>query len=91
MKYDTALNLFGVRVVEKYVILNFDDVKRCLSTDCGELLRTYDYCEGTIYSTWEQFYENLLSQVALENFGFYYSKIKLNHWFMNRKCGRAVC
>lgn len=70
----------------EYVILNFTDVKRCLSTDCGELLRTYDYCEGTIYSTWEQFYENLLSQVTSENFGFVYSKRKLNHWFMNRKC-----
>ena len=70
----------------EYIILNFSDVKKYLSTDCGELSRTYDYCEGTQYSSWEQYYENLLIQVTSEHWGFTYNKRKLNPWFLTRKC-----
>lgn len=56
------------------------------SKDCGELIRTYDYCDGCEYSSWEQYYENLLAGVTSEHFGFTYNKRKLNPRFKNRKC-----
>ena len=72
----------------EYVVLNFNDVKKYLSTEFGELSRTYDYCEAAQYSTWEQYYEDLLIQVTSEHLGFTYSKRKLNPWFLNRKCAK---
>ena len=72
----------------EFVALNFNDVKKYLSSDCGELLRTYDYCEGSEYATWEQYYEELLKQVTSEHLGFTYSKRKLNSWFLNARCAK---
>ncbi|SET15831.1 hypothetical protein SAMN04487771_100663 [[Clostridium] aminophilum] len=53
---------------------------------CGELMRTYDYCDSGEYSSWEQYYENLLARLTSEHFGFTYNKRKLNSRFKNRKC-----
>lgn len=70
----------------EYILLSFSDVKKHLSSDYSEIIRTYDFCEGTEYGTWEQYYEDLLVKVTSEYFGFRYSKRKLNSWFLNRKC-----
>lgn len=70
----------------EFVILNFSDVKKYLSSDCGELIRTYDYCEGNEYGTWEKYYEKLLMRVTADHLGFVYNKRKLNPWFLNSKC-----
>ena len=70
----------------EYVLLNFNEVKRHLSSDQGELTRTYDFCDSSEYGSWEQYYEELLKQVTGEHFGFTYSKRKLNHWFFNSNC-----
>lgn len=70
----------------EYILLKFSEVKRHLSVDCGELIRTYDFCDGCEYSTWEQYYEDLLVRITSEHLGFTYNKRKLNPWFKNRKC-----
>ena len=70
----------------EYVLLNFNEVKRHLSSDQGELTRTYDFCDSSEYGSWEQYYEDLLKQVTEEVFGFTYSKRKLNQWFLNGNC-----
>ena len=70
----------------EYVLLNFNEVKRHLSSDQGELTRTYDFCDGSEYGSWEQYYEDLLKQVTTDHFGFTYSKRKLNQWFLNSNC-----
>lgn len=72
----------------EYILLNFSDVKKYLSADDGELLQTYDYCEGTEYSTWEQYYENLLGKITSEHFDFKYNKKNLNPRFRNKKCAK---
>ena len=70
----------------EYILLNFNDIKRHFSPDYGELTRTYEFCDSSEYSSWEQYYEELLRQVTTEHFGFTYSKRKLNKWFFNRNC-----
>ena len=70
----------------EYVILNFSDIEKHLSMDYGELIRTYDYCDGCEYNTWEQYYESLLVWLTSKYLGFTYNKRKLNPWFKNRKC-----
>ena len=70
----------------EYVLLNLDEIKRHLSNDHGELIRTYDFCDVQEYSSWEQYYEELLKQVTEKNFDFTYGKRKLNPWFLNRNC-----
>ena len=70
----------------EYVLLNISEIKRYLSKDQGELTRTFDYCDSREYSSWEQYYEELLKQVSEEHLGFTYSKRKLNMWFLNTNC-----
>ncbi|MCR5604546.1 MAG: hypothetical protein K6G27_12725 [Lachnospiraceae bacterium] len=70
----------------EYVLLNFNEIKRRLSSDQGELTRTYDFCDSSEYGSWEQYYEDLLKQMTKEHFGFTYSKRKLNQWFLNSNC-----
>ena len=70
----------------EYVLLNFNEVKRHLSSDQGELTRTYDFCDSSEYGSWEQYYEELLKQVTAEHLAFTYSKRKLNRWFLNSNC-----
>lgn len=87
LKYAEMKGKIFVSVPEsfEYIVLNFGDVKKYLSSDNGEILRTYDYCESTEYSTWERYYEDLLKRVTSEHFGFIYSKRKLNSWFKNAR------
>lgn len=70
----------------EYVLLNFNEIKKYLSSDQGELTRTYDYCDSSEYGSWERYYEELLKQVTADHFGFTYSKRKLNRWFLNSNC-----
>ena len=70
----------------EYILLNFNEIKRRLSSDQGELTRTYDFCDCSEYGSWEQYYEDLLKQMTKEYFGFTYSKRKLNQWFLNSNC-----
>lgn len=70
----------------EYVLLNFNEIKKHISSDQGELTKTYDYCDSSEYGSWEQYYEELLKQVTTEHFGFTYSKRKLNRWFLNSNC-----
>ena len=70
----------------EYVLLNFNEIKKQLSSDQGELTRTYDFCDSSEYGSWEKYYEELLKQVTTEHFGFTYSKRKLNRWFLNSNC-----
>ena len=70
----------------EYLLLNFNEIKKHLSSDQGELTRTYDFCDSSQYGSWEQYYEELLKNVTTEHFGFTYSKRKLNQWFLNSNC-----
>lgn len=70
----------------EFVLLNISEIKRHLSQDCGELTRTFDYCDSRQYSSWEQYYVELLKQVTAGHLDFTYSKRELNPWFLNRNC-----
>ncbi len=70
----------------EYVLLNIDEIKRHLSKDLGEITRTFDYCDSREYSSWEQYYDELLKRLTEECFGFTYGKRKLNPWFLNKNC-----
>ena len=71
----------------EYVLLNISEINRHLSQNQGELTKTFDYCDSSMYGSWEQYYEDLLKQVTAEHFDFTYNKRRLNPWFLNRKCG----
>ena len=90
LKYNEVKGNIMVSAPElfEYVVLSFNELKRYLSSDCGELFRTYDFCEGKEYTTWEQYYEDLLRQVTSEHLGFTYTKRKLNSWFLNTNCSK---
>lgn len=70
----------------EFILLHLDAIRKYLSSDSGELTRTYDYCDSKEYITWERYYESLLNQIATEHFGFAYAKAKLNPYFLNGKC-----
>lgn len=88
LKYSEVIGNILVSAPEsfEYVLLNISEVKRHFSQDWGKLTRTFDYCDSREYSSWEQYYEDLLKQVTAEHFGFTYSKRKLDAWFLNRNC-----
>lgn len=70
----------------EYILLNLNEIKRHLSSDQGEITRTYDFCDSSEYGSWEQYYEDLLKKLTTEHFGFTYNKRKLNQWFLNSNC-----
>lgn len=71
----------------EYLILSTDNYSRFLK---DELKQTWNYCDSSEFLTWERYFTVLLDTICFENFGFHYSKSKLNDSFKNENIFQQI-
>jgi energy-coupling factor transporter ATP-binding protein EcfA2 len=49
----------------------------------NELEQTWDYCDSSVFITWERYYTKLLDDICQDKYGFSYSKHKLHNSFIS--------
>ena len=74
---DKGVSIFAPESVE-YLMLLSDTFERYLTS---ELTETYNFCDSIKYLSWERYYTELLKTICKSNYGFSYSKKRLNNFF----------
>ena len=71
----------------EYLVLQLDAYRRHLS---DEISATWKYCNSGAHLTWERYYTALLDSISYDNYGFHYSKKRLNKSFKNDNVKRQI-